>query len=140
MTDALGMTRRPVSTDFAPYYADYVARVPAGDLIAILEEQFEGTAALLSSEVALDGADYRYAPEKWSLKQVVCHLCDVERVLSYRLLRFARADATPLAGFEENEYAIASEADARTLPDLVSELRTVRAATLALLRGLPFVA
>jgi len=131
------MLRRPAPTDYAPYYAGYVARVPAGDLVGILAGQIEDSIALLSTTDALRRAEYRYAPGKWSLKQVVGHLADVERVLSYRLLRFARSDATPLPGFDETDYANAAASDARRLPDLAAELGAARTATLALLRGLP---
>lgn len=136
-TETQSMTRRPASADVAPHFAGYVARVPAGDLIAILAEQIGESLELLGSPQASTRAEFRYAPGKWSLKQVVGHMSDVERVLSYRLLRFARADATPLPGFDENDYAAASDADARRLDDLAAEFAAVRAATLALLRALP---
>jgi hypothetical protein len=131
------MHSRPTAHDYAPYYARYVGLVPAGDLLAILENQARETAGLLLGPAALERADFRYAPGKWSAKEVLGHVMDAERVFSYRALRFARADATPLASFDENVYAPAGEFGDRTLPDLVEEFLAVRTATVALLRGLP---
>src|SRR5437762_13920653 len=77
---------------------------------------------------------HRYGRGKWSIKEIVGHLTDVERIMAYRALRIARGDTTPLPGFDENAYVPVAKFDARSLPDLVGELRTARAATLALLR------
>ena len=79
---------------------------------------------------------HRYAPGKWSVKEVLGHLCDTERIYAYRALRFARNDATPLPGFEEDDYVPAGRFDARPLRDLLDEWQAVRSATLALYRGL----
>ena len=130
------LSRRPPQDDVPEYYSRYVARVPDGDISAILATQIDDTVALLAG-LADDQALHRYAPGKWSIKDVLCHMADVERVLSYRLLRFARGDVTSLPGFDENAYAPAARADDRPLPDLLAELQAVRAATVALLRGLP---
>jgi uncharacterized damage-inducible protein DinB len=78
----------------------------------------------------------RYAPGKWTPKQVLLHIADAERIFAYRALRFARADAQELPGFDENEYAASSEADDRPLADLLAEYQAVRAATLAFFSGL----
>jgi len=85
--------------------------------------------------IAEERALFRYAANKWSAKEVLGHVCDTERVLSYRALRFARGDATPLATFDEDLYVANSTFDARTVPSLVEEFRTVRAATLSLVSG-----
>ena len=129
------MPSRPTATEHIAYYGRYIERVPEGDVVSILRSQIDETLALLSTAAAR--ADHRYAPGKWSLKEVVAHMCDVERVMAYRALRIARGDATPLAGFDENAYAPAAECDARTLPDLVQEFQAVRGATVALFAGLP---
>src|SRR5690606_33513477 len=131
------MSRRPTPADHAPHYAPYIALVPAGDLIRVLDVQVGDTVSLITASAALARGDYRYAPGKWSLKQVAGHIADTERVMAYRILRFARGDATPLPGFDEATYAAAAGSDARTLDDLAAELVAVRAATTALLRGLP---
>ncbi len=127
---------RPGAGEYAEFYAGYVARVPDGDVLALLEAQGERTLSLLAG-VSPERAAFRYAEGKWSVKQVVLHLCDAERVMSYRLLRIGRGDATPLAGFDEAAYAPASGAEARTMASLAAELAAVRAATVTLARGLP---
>lgn len=127
---------RPAEDEHAPYYAKYVERVPDGDIVLTTGAQLRETLALLEG-ISEDGAGLRYAPGKWSIKEVVSHVCDAERVFAYRMLRFGRGDETPLAGFDENTYAPAARADSRSLQDLLDELRAVRAATLALENGLP---
>jgi len=127
---------RPEASEYAPFYAGYVGLVPDGDLLDTLERQGEDTARILGGLPEARG-DHAYAPGKWTVKEVLGHLADGERVFSYRALSFARGDATPLPGFEENVWVPASGARDRTLSSLVAELRAVRAATLALLRGLP---
>ena len=126
---------RPQAGEFAPYYQKYVDRVPAGDVIALLARQIEATAALLA-KVKEQDAGFRYAPDKWSIREVVGHVADAERVFAYRALRFARGDEGALLSFDENAFVAGGGFERRTLGDLVAELRTVRQATLALLRGL----
>ena len=127
---------RPDPSEYAPFYAGYIAGVPDGDLVAMLERQVEDTAALMAPLPETRG-DFAYAPGKWTIKELLCHMVDAERVFSYRALRIGRGDPTPLAAFDEKAWAPNSGAGARTSADLVAELRTVRAATLALLRHLP---
>jgi hypothetical protein len=126
----------PAASEHAPYYGRYIGLVPSGDIIATLERQGEETSRLLNG-LSAEKADFRYAPAKWSIKEVIGHLTDAERIFSYRALRFARGDDTPLAGFDENDYAPAGEFGARSLEDLVADLRAARASTVALFRGLP---
>lgn len=130
------MTARPAPGDLPEFYARYAARVPDGDIGAILARQLPDTIALVEG-LPDDRALHRYAPGKWSVKEVLGHLADAERVFAYRLLRFARGDDTPLPGFDENVYVPAGCFDARPLADLIEELRAVRAGTVALVRGLP---
>jgi hypothetical protein len=127
---------RPAPSEYAPYYAGYVERVPDGDLLAQLRRQIQDTRALLR-DLPPSRAVHRYAAGKWSVAEVVGHLADAERILSYRALRIGRGDGTPLASFDENAYVPAGGFDHRTLPDLVDEFTAVRAATVALLGGLP---
>jgi hypothetical protein len=126
---------RPREDEYAPDYARYVARVPDRDLTDLLVDQWRETESTLRA-VPEARAGFRYAPEKWSIKEVVGHLADAERVFTYRLLRIARADETPLAGFEENDYVRVAGFDRRPLAELVAELGAIRASTVALVRGL----
>lgn len=125
---------RPDEGEFPPAYSGYVANVPEADPVAAAAAQIELTAALLGGLSERDGLK-RYAPGKWSVKEVAGHLADVERIMSYRALRIARGDETPLAGFDENVYVPPGNFDARPMADLVADLRTIRAATLALFRS-----
>lgn len=125
---------RPGRDEYAPFYSDYVARVPAGDLVAILAAQISDTRALLE-HVAPGREDERYAPGKWSIKEVVGHLADVERVLNYRALRIGRGDTTELPGFDEDAYVATADFGRRTLDDLVADLEVARQASVALFRG-----
>lgn len=127
--------KRPHDDEFAPFYAGYVARVPEGDVLALLSEQGDETQRRLGG-LSTDQALYRYAPGKWSVKEVLGHLADAERIFAYRALRIARGDETPLPGFDENLYVPAGNFDQRDLAHLLAELATVRAATLSLLRTL----
>lgn len=123
----------PTAGEFVPYYGKYIALV-GPDSLAALESQARSTAALLSATSEEKG-NHRYAEGKWSVKEVIGHLADAERVFSYRALRIARADTTELAGFDENTYVPAGRFDRRTLADLAAEFASVRAATLALVRS-----
>jgi hypothetical protein len=120
---------RPGATEHAPYYAKYIGRVPDGDLLELLRAQVMDTSALLRG-VSDEQANFAYAPGKWTIKEVVGHITDVERVMSYRALRFARNDLTPLPGFDETAWGTNGNFAARTLDDLVEELQIVRAATI----------
>ena len=126
---------RTASSEYTPYHAVYVEAVPDGDILTILRANGKELDALIAS-VPEERGGYRYAEGKWSVREVVGHVADTERIFAYRALRFARADQTPLAGFDENAYVPAANADARDLDSLVDEWVHVRLATLALLRGL----
>jgi DinB superfamily len=121
---------RPQADEYVPYYHKYVSLVPDGDLVEILRSQIGDTTSLLRS-VAEERASYRYAPGKWSIKEVVGHLSDVERIMTHRALRIARADTTPLPGFDENAYVPAGNFESRSLASLTNELAKVRGATIA---------
>ena len=126
---------RPAPGETNEYYAGYIDYVPDGDIVEILERQLGETLAPLE-RLDDDAARHRYAPGKWSVKEMVGHLSDTERVFAYRLLRMARGDATPLPGFEQDDFVAAARFDERGIGELIDEFRSVRAATLALLRGL----
>jgi hypothetical protein len=127
---------RPGPDEYAPFYASYIARVPETDILQVLASEMEATLALLRS-IPEERAGHRYADGKWSIREVVGHLADTERVMSYRALCIARGDATPLPGFDENRYVEEAHFDRRALPDLSDELEMVRRATLGLFGSLP---
>lgn len=128
------MIPRPSAGHFAPFYAGYIDRVGDEDVLALLDEEFEPTVAMFR-ELREEQLLFRYAPDKWSVKQLLGHLIDSERVFQYRALRFARADQTPLPGFEENDYAQQGAFDARPIEELLAEFAAVRQSSLTLLRG-----
>ncbi|HXG91154.1 MAG TPA: DinB family protein [Blastocatellia bacterium] len=123
MSSALAL--RPSSAEYAPYYVRYISLVPEGDIIQTLSQQLEDTLSLLSS-IPESKAGYRYAPDKWSIKEVIGHIIDAERVFAYRALRFARNDKTPLASFEQDDYVRTGGFDERKLADLAEEFEHVR--------------
>jgi uncharacterized damage-inducible protein DinB len=125
---------RPEHDEYAPYYEKYVSLVPDGNIVATLERQATATLALLRG-VTEEKASSRYEAGKWSVKEVLGHITDGERIFAYRALRFARNDQTPLPGFEQDDYVRAADFDARTFASLVAEFESVRAATLTLLRS-----
>jgi len=125
---------RPDATEYAPYYGKYISLIPEGDLIKIMNEQFERTLATLRN-ISETQALARYEPGKWSIKEVIGHLVDTERIMSYRALRIARGDETPIPGFEQDDYVRAANFDARPFAEIVHEFQAVRQATLALFRS-----
>jgi DinB family protein len=135
MTSAAPATTVPDASEFAPYYGRYISLVENGDVIRTLEKQIGDTVSLLSG-VSEHQGDHRYAPDKWSVKQILGHLTDAERVFAYRALRIARADKTPIEGFEQDDYVRAGGFERRKLSDLVQEFAAVRKATVLLLRGI----
>ena len=128
--------RRPDATEFAPFYAGYVAAVPEGDIVTSLRRDGDEWQSLLAELPEARGG-HRYAEGKWSIRQVVGHVIDAERIFTYRALRIARGDATPLAAFDENAYVETAGSDHRTLSALAEELQAVRAASVALFNSLP---
>ncbi len=125
---------KPEAVEYNPYYDKYISKVPEGDVLALLQSQNQETARLLR-QVPESRATFRYAPGKWSIKEVMGHLCDTERIMSYRALRVGRGDATPIPGFEQDDYIKPANFNSRTLADLVSEFQLIRQATLALFRN-----
>lgn len=122
---------RPGPGEHIDYYAKYIQRVPGDDARPALAHQVGETLRLLERVTDAQGL-HRYETGKWSVKEVIGHITDAERVFSYRAMRFGRADETPLAGFDENFYVPQSNADVRTMSSLRAELSAVRAATLSL--------
>jgi uncharacterized damage-inducible protein DinB len=129
------MLTRPERNEYSDWYADYVSRVPDGDVIEVLERQSQEMLAFLKT-LSEEQAEKPPAPGKWSVKQVIGHLCDGERVLTYRAMRIARGDQTPLAGYEQDDYVRESNANGRSLADLAAEHEAVRRATIALFKSM----
>ncbi len=122
---------KPQPDEYNAYYQRYTSLVPEGDILAILASQWTETRALLSSIPESRGT-YRYTPQKWSIKEVLGHLIDSERIFTYRALRISRGDITPLPGFEQDDYARNAGSDAVSLASLIEELDAVRRATILL--------
>lgn len=127
---------RPLPDEAVPYYHGYIARVTGENLSEQLTEQLQEVERLFQN-VTDRAALARYAEGKWSIKEILGHLSDTERIFSYRLLRIARGDPAPLSGYDENAYVPAGNFDQRPLPMLLAEFRAVRLSTTALVEGLP---
>ncbi len=132
MNETIG---KPETGEYLPYYEKYVSLVPDADILTVLGRQIEETAGLLDS-IPEAQANFRYAPDKWSIKELVGHLIDTERIFAYRALRFARNDKTPLSGYEQDDYVSNASFDSCPLTDLASELKSVRQSTLFLFKHL----
>lgn len=126
---------RPDETEYLSYYGRYVSLVADGDILSVLSRQSDDTLALLKS-IPESQAAFRYAPDKWSIKEVVGHMIDTERIFAYRALRFARNDRTPLPGYEQDDYIRHGSFDEYPLEDLSAEFESVRRSTLFLFKHL----
>jgi hypothetical protein len=127
---------RPAADEHHAFYGKYIALVPESEPIAALEHQLADMLPLLGALTEAQGG-LRYAPGKWSIRQVLAHLLDSERVFAYRAMWIARGDRTPLPGFDENVHAAEAGADARSVKALVDELELLRRSNLAMFAGLP---
>jgi uncharacterized damage-inducible protein DinB len=130
---------RPEPGEYAPYYDRYISLVPGTDILGTLDAQRRQMLLLLSGHDDSDG-NFRYAPDKWSVKEVLGHVCDTERIFAYRALRISRGDRTPIEGFEQDDYVRNGPFANRPLADLIEDYIAVRRATLTLLRNLDEVA
>lgn len=127
---------RPASDEHSSFYAGYVAKVPDGPVLTTLVQSAEDAARLLGG-VADEVASFAYAPGKWTLREVVQHCSDAERIFACRALRIGRGDGTELPGWDEQAYTPVSGANDRTLHSLTAELLAVREASVTLFEGLP---
>jgi len=125
--------KRPQEGDYALYYEKYVSLVPSGDFLETFQQQQRALMSLLSP-LTDKQAEFRYAPDKWSIKEVVGHVTDTERIFAYRMLRIGRGDQTPLAGFEQDGYVKAGNFSSREISDLLQEFSAVRDSTVFLVR------
>jgi len=121
--------------EYAPYYERYISLVPGNDVLGAFDDQRRQMLLLLSGRTEAEG-DLRYAPDKWTLKEVLGHLNDTERIMSYRALRIARGDQTPIEGFEQDDYVRDAPFAHRPLADLIEDYIAVRRATISLFRNL----
>ncbi len=126
---------RPEANEFASYYGKYIALVKGEDILNALDQQRRDTMKLLSGRDEEDG-NFRYAPDKWNAKEVLGHVCDTERVFAYRALRIARADATPMSGFEQDDYVRNSPFARIPFSETIEDYIAVRRATITLFRNL----
>jgi uncharacterized damage-inducible protein DinB len=126
---------QPEANEYAPYYGKYIELVPEGDVVATLSRQLEDTLMLLGGLSEAQG-DSRYEPGKWSIKELVGHIIDTERIFGHRAFRFARGDEQPLPGFEQDDYVRAAGFDNRPLKELTEEFELVRRENLCLFRSL----
>ena len=128
---AAAITNRPESSEYPPYAEGYISLVPNGSIVGILSQQLDETLALIKS-IPDARHDWRYAEGKWSVKELIGHVIDSERVFAYRALRFGRGDSTPLAGFEQDDFVKGATFSERSLSDLAEEYEHVRRATISL--------
>jgi uncharacterized damage-inducible protein DinB len=126
---------RPDASEYASYFEKYTSLVPAGDIVETLSRQLESTLSTLRG-ITEEQSDSRYAEGKWSIKELLGHIIDGERIFSYRALRFARGDRTPLSGFEQDDYVAGGNFAERSMSDLIEEFEHVRRASLSLFRHL----
>jgi uncharacterized damage-inducible protein DinB len=135
MTTSTLTTERPKLGEFDAYYDRYISLVLGNDIFGTLEKQLAKTVALFSSRSEAE-ANLRYEPGKWSLKEVLGHMNDTERIMAYRAMRIARGDQTPIEGYEQDDYVRDGPYADLSLVALLEEFKTIRAATLSLLRNL----
>ena len=126
--------KRPEPTEYDAFYANYISQVPGSDAVGVLEAQRVQMLQLFAGRSERDGS-FRYAPGKWTVKEVLGHITDAERIFTYRALRIGRGDQTPLASFEQEDFVRNGDFGKRTLIGLVEEFAAVRGASLALFRS-----
>jgi uncharacterized damage-inducible protein DinB len=126
---------RPQSNEYAPPFKKYIDVVPDGEPLKVLQDQLADWQRVLTP-MGEEAGNFRYAQEKWSIKEMLGHVIDAERIFSYRLLRIARGDKTPLPGFEQDDYIKEANSSKRQLADLRAEFEAVRRASLFLVASL----
>lgn len=139
MATAIAAVPRPLAGEYNEYYGKYISLVEGTDVLGILTDQGQRFREILERLSDAQG-NFAYAPGKWSIKEVVGHVVDTERIFSYRALRIGRGDQTPIEGFEQDDYVRNGGFGQRSLSDLLAEHSAVRSATLALFRSFDQVA
>ena len=127
-------TERPKPGEYNAYYDRYISLIPGSDIVATLAAELPKTVALLSAHEK--DSELCYAPDKWTVKEVIGHMIDTERIMTYRALRIGRGDRTPIEGFEQDDYIRNGPYADLRLADLIDEFKSVRAATLRFFRNL----
>ena len=135
LTPAALTISRPTPSEYAPYYDRYISLISENDILTTLDSQRRQMMLLLSGRDEADG-DYRYAPDKWSVKEVLGHVCDTERIFAYRALRISRGDRTPIEGFEQDDYVRNGPFAKHPIAEVIEDYIAVRRATMTLLRNL----
>jgi len=130
------MMGRPRDTEAASYYFTYINQVTGDDIMAIIEGQLNESLALFGG-ISEESSRHRYAPDKWSMREVLNHITDTERAFAFRALWFARGFDAPLPGYDQNIAALGAAADAVSWADHVEEFRRVRLSTISLFRNMP---
>jgi uncharacterized damage-inducible protein DinB len=128
--------RRPNQNEYPEYYVPYISLVPEGNLLTILKENLEKVVSLFEG-ISEANEHFRYEPGKWSIKEVLGHMTDTERIMSYRLLRIGRGDQTPLAGFNEELFVMGLQAENLPMKNILADFVATRKATITLIENLP---
>ena len=139
ITPAASAIGRPEPGEYAPYYDRYISLISGSDILGTLDSQRRQMLLLLSGRDESDG-DFRYAPGKWTVKELLGHVCDTERMFAYRALRISRGDTTPIEGFDQDDYVRNGPFAHRPLAEVIEDYIAVRRATLTLFRNLDDVA
>ncbi len=126
---------RPKSGDYASFYETYVSKIKSDDIVSVLKNSFPENLTFLKG-IPPEKWDYQYAAGKWTIKEILVHIIDAERIFSNRALRIARNDKTPLPGFDQDAYAPYMEANERNINALIEEYESVRKASLTLFKNL----
>ena len=127
----MGAIEKPLKTEYPEFYHTYVSKVADKDILVYLKEQLEELVNIFSA-IEESKAETAYAEGKWTIKELLCHIIDAERIFAYRALCFARGDNNSLPGFEENDYAAHSQANKKELTNLIEEFYHVRKSSIAL--------
>jgi hypothetical protein len=130
------MIGRPEPTEAAPYYFTYIDQVQGDDILAVIERQLDES-LLLFLKISEESSEHRYAPDKWSIRQVLNHITDTERAFAFRALWFARGFEAPLPGYDQNIAAAGASADRVAWSAHVEEFRQVRLSTISFFRNMP---
>ena len=125
--------QRPKQEEIVAYFHNYISLVQDGNIMDILKNNHFETQQFIKT-IPLEKANYRYAEDKWTVKEVLLHLVDTERIMAYRALRFARNDKTDLQGFEQDDYVPTSDAGNRTLENIAAEFDNLRSSTLSMIQ------
>jgi uncharacterized damage-inducible protein DinB len=130
------MLQRPTENEYPDYYHPYIKLVPNGEIVQILQENLLAVATLFKG-LTEEETNLRYAPGKWSVKEVLGHIIDTERIMTYRLLRVSRGDQTPLAGFNETDYVEAAKTHNLSMEAILEDFKATRNAAITLIKNTP---